>query len=136
MKNIAFIVMALLSSHVFAEGDRHGGDHGYDRHYERHYERTYYVAPVAPTVYYTPNYYPGYYKPPVIVQTYPSTTDILLPMIVGAAIGYAVADTKTGTNSTPVTHQTSVKPNEPIYQYQTIHDAGCDCDKRVLVRVD
>lgn len=124
MKKIAFILLLFVSGQALADGYYHGYGH---YHYTPMYMPT-----VLPSVYYAP----AYYSPPVI-NTYPSASDILLPMAVGGVIGYALADkSSSSSNSSSSKSASNVKSGEPLYQYQTIHDANCDCDKKVLVRVD
>lgn len=123
MKKIALILLLFVSSQAFADGYYHG--------YRHHYSPMY-MPTVLPSVYYAP----AYYNPPVI-NTYPSAADILLPMAVGGVIGYALADKPSSSASSSSSRSASnAKSGEPLYQYQIIHDAECDCDKRVLVRVE
>lgn len=75
------------------------------------------------------------YRPPVIHEYHSSTGDVLLPMVIGGVVGYVIAQPK----QQPVVVQqvpAGVNVNEPIYQYQVVHDAACDCDKRVLVKIN
>ncbi len=68
------------------------------------------------------------------------STDTLVPMVMGGIVGYVIRDKGIFNNSsqTTVTQQvpSSINFSEPIYQYQIIHDVNCNCDKRVLVRVN
>jgi hypothetical protein len=67
-------------------------------------------------------------------------TDTLVPMVMGGIVGYVIRDKGIFNNSQqPVVIQQvpfSINYSEPIYQYQIIHDVKCNCDKRVLVRVN
>jgi hypothetical protein len=67
-------------------------------------------------------------------------TDTLVPMVMGGIVGYVIRDKGILNNSPqPVVIQqvpSSINYSEPIYQYQIIHDVKCNCDKRVLVRVN
>lgn len=126
MKKIALTLLLLVSSQAFADGYYHD--------YQRHHFTPMYTPTVLPSVYYAPTYYSGYYTPPVI-NTYPSASDILLPMAVGGLIGYALAD-KSSSSSSSSTNSYNVNSGEPLYQYQTIHDANCDCDKKLLVKIN
>lgn len=67
-------------------------------------------------------------------------TDTLVPMVMGGIVGYVIRD-KGILNSSPqpvVIQQvpSNINYSEAIYQYQIIHDVKCNCDKRVLVRVN
>lgn len=127
MKKIMLIVLLAVSTQASA-GDRHG------RHHERHHPAPVYYGPT----YYTPSYYaPGYYGPvypaPIVINdNHMDTADILMPMLIGGVIGYALADQKDSDKPTT----SSVSKSEPLYQYKTIHDADCNCDRRVLVKVE
>ena len=67
-------------------------------------------------------------------------SDTLVPMVMGGIVGYVIRDKGMLNNSPqPVVIQqvpTNINYNEAIYQYQIIHDVKCNCDKRVLVRVN
>lgn len=89
--------------------------------------------------------YPGY-RPPVIheYRSYHSSTgDVLMPLILGGVVGYAIGNDGRQQQQQPVIiqqpqviQQPRINPNEPVYQYQTIHDMECDCDRRVLVKIN
>lgn len=126
MKRIILLMMLAISGQAAADG--------YHRHHPHGHHH--YVPPVYPSVYYTPTYLPPLYAPPVVIhQSYPDVSDVMLPMILGGVIGYALSDAKSDSRPSAATSP-GVTKGEPVYQYQTIHDAECDCDKRVLVRVD
>ena len=67
-------------------------------------------------------------------------TDTLIPMVMGGIVGYVIRDKGILNNAPqPVVIQqvpSSINYSEPIYQYQIIHEVKCNCDKRVLVRVN
>lgn len=68
---------------------------------------------------------------------YNTSTDVLIPVLVGGVIGYFIAKPKEPQQpliirQAPVT----IINGEPIYQYQTIFDAECQCERRVLVRIN
>ena len=67
-------------------------------------------------------------------------SDTLVPMVMGGIVGYVIRDKGILNNSSqPVVIQqvpSSINYSEPIYQYQIIHEVKCNCDKRVLVRVN
>jgi hypothetical protein len=67
-------------------------------------------------------------------------TDTLIPMVMGGIVGYVIRDKGILNNSPqPVVIQqvpSSINYSEPIYQYQIIHEVNCNCDKRVLIRVN
>jgi hypothetical protein len=67
-------------------------------------------------------------------------TDTLVPMVMGGIVGYVIRDKGVFNNSPQpgVIQQmpSSINYSEPIYQYQIIHEVNCNCDKRVLVRVN
>ena len=68
------------------------------------------------------------------------SSDNLVPMVMGGIVGYVIRDKNILNNSPqPVVIQevpSSINYSEPIYQYQIIHEVNCNCDKRVLVRVN
>jgi len=68
------------------------------------------------------------------------SADTLVPMVMGGIVGYVIRDKGILNNSPqPVVIQqvpSSINYSEPIYQYQTIHEVNCNCDKRVLIRVN
>lgn len=68
------------------------------------------------------------------------SSDNLVPMVMGGIVGYVIRDKNILNNSPqPVVIQqvpSSINYSEPIYQYQIIHEVKCNCDKRVLVRVN
>ncbi len=127
MKKLMLIVLLAISTQASADGH-------HEEHYAHHASTPVYYGPS----YYTPSYYsPGYYVPTypapvVITQPRMDMADLMVPMLFGGVIGYALAEQKA-----PERVQTpSNISNEPVYQYKTIHDAQCDCDRRVLVRMD
>jgi hypothetical protein len=67
-------------------------------------------------------------------------TDTLVPMVMGGIVGYVIRDKGILNNSPqPVVIQqvpSGINYSEPIYQYQIIREVKCNCDKRVLVRVN
>lgn len=121
-KILAILALVGVSSTAFA--DPHWG-HGYGGHDD--WRRP----------------YPGY-RPPVVHEYYgngySSTGDVLVPMIIGGVVGYAIHGAQQPQQPVIVQQQPQViqrvDPSEPVYQYQTIHDAACDCDKRVLVKIN
>ena len=68
------------------------------------------------------------------------SADTLVPMVMGGIVGYVIRDKNIFNNSSqPVVIQqapSSINYNEPIYQYEIIHEVKCNCDKRVLVKVN
>lgn len=68
------------------------------------------------------------------------SSDNLVPMVMGGIVGYVIRDKNILNNSPqPVVIQqvpSSINYSEPIYQYQIIHEVNCNCDKRLLVRVN
>lgn len=68
---------------------------------------------------------------------YNSSGDILIPVLVGGVIGYFIAKPKEPQQPLIIQRAPATIINgEPIYQYQTIFDTECQCERRVLVRIN
>lgn len=109
---------------------------------------------------YQPMYGPGVPPPPVYYGGghhyygggyrggYSSSTDVILPMIIGGAVGYAInGATRPQQPQQPVIIQqpqvqqqtlpgSVYNANEPLYQYKDGYDQECQCNRRVLVKVN
>jgi len=64
--------------------------------------------------------------------------DVLLPLIVGGTIGYIIAQPRTVVVQQPqyAPLPSYVPANEPIYRYENIYDANCNCYRQVLVQIN
>ena len=68
--------------------------------------------------------------------------DWIAPLVIGGVAGYVLAQPRQQT--VIVQHPQVVQPSpsyvpangEPIYQYQDIYDANCNCYRRVLVQIN
>ena len=68
--------------------------------------------------------------------------DWLAPLVIGGVAGYVLAQPRQP--QTVIVQQPQVQPlpqyvpanGEPIYQYQTVYDANCNCYQRVLVQIN
>lgn len=63
-----------------------------------------------------------------------SNVDWMAPMVIGGVVGYVLAQPKT----TVIQQPQVIVPAEPtpVYQWQTIFDESCSCQKRVLVKIN
>ena len=66
--------------------------------------------------------------------------DWIAPLIIGGVAGYVLAQPR---QQTVIVQQPPYQPlpsyvpaTEPIYQYQAIYDANCNCYQRVLVQIN
>ena len=125
LKHILLVSLLSFSMASMADSDR--GEHHRDMH-ESRYEGPVYRGPVV--VHENDHYY------------HRDTGDVLVPMIIGGVVGYVLAQPKStpqpqaSVPSASGNSKSRIIHGEPLYQYQIIHDMECDCDKRVLNRVN
>jgi hypothetical protein len=64
--------------------------------------------------------------------------NVLLPLIIGGAVGYIIAQPRTVVVQQPqyAPLPSYVPANEPIYRYENIYDANCNCYRQVLVQIN
>ncbi len=64
--------------------------------------------------------------------------NILLPLIIGGAVGYIIAQPRTVVVQQPqyAPLPSYVPANEPIYHYENVYDANCSCYRQVLVQIN
>lgn len=78
------------------------------------------------------------YRGPVYVQQYHNSTgDVLIPMVVGGVVGYALSNAtqpKQVIVQQPQVVQQVQQPT-PLYRKDTIYDANCSCYKDVFTQV-
>ena len=67
-----------------------------------------------------------------------SGNEWLAPLIVGGALGYIIAQPRTVIVQQPqyAPLPSYVPANEPIYRYENIYDANCNCYRQVLVQIN
>lgn len=66
--------------------------------------------------------------------------NVLLPLIVGGTLGYIIAQPR---QQIIIVQEPQYAPlpsyvpaNEPIYRYENIYDANCNCYRQVLVQIN
>jgi len=66
--------------------------------------------------------------------------NVLLPLIVGGTLGYIIAQPR---QQTIIVQEPQYAPlpsyvpaNEPIYRYENIYDANCNCYRQFLVQIN
>lgn len=113
MKKILLAVALLSASTVSMADGYHGGYHGGYGHYENHYHG-------------------GGGGP----------WNWIGPGLIGGVIGYELAQPRVVVQQPPVVIQQppvvyqQPQVGTPVYQWQTIYDNSCNCNKQVLVRIN
>ena len=69
--------------------------------------------------------------------------DWIAPLVIGGVAGYVISQSTQPRQQTVIVQQPPYQPlpsyvpaTEPIYQYQAIYDANCNCYQRVLVQIN
>ena len=80
-------------------------------------------------------YHGGYHGPVYVQQYHNSTGDVLIPMVIGGVVGYAISNASQPKQVVVQQPQVVQQQSTPLYRKDTIYDQSCSCYKEVFVQV-